>query len=1047
MNFPQASLSGTAAVRATTLNSAGDVLVVGTFTGQVAFGATLLTSVGGTDMFVAKYNAAAATWTWAVAGGGTGSDIGQGVAVSGTSIYVTGGITSNSANAQAVRFGNVPLAGRSSTISSDLFVASFTDAGPTATCNWAVAAGGTGADQGNAVAVSGTSVYVTGSITNNAANDQTVLVGNTSLAGASASNSADMVLASYLDQGPSASYQWAVAGGGTGADQANAVAVNGSNVYVAGAVTNNGAGASGVQFGGVTLAGASSNTSTGVAVSTDFFLARYTSTGTSVAYNWAVAGGGIGADQANGLAVSGTSVYVTGSYTNTSTNTQSVRVGGAAFNGLTTALSAELLLARYTDVTTSATFNWATRGGGRGNDAGQAVVVSGTSLYVAGSITNSDTNSSDVRFDTFAVPGASANASAEALVARYEILSNGASCSWARAGGGTGPDAANGLTVTGAGVRLGLGIGTGPALYGSLRALSPNAAGVATLSTAGAWQSAVATRTAGGTLSPSAVTTNATGEVLVTGELYGQVLLGSELYVSMGSGDAFVGKFSPATGTWVWLLSGGSEGDDSALHLAVSGANVYVAGTYAGSSLLPAQFGSYRLYGAGQSDALVVKCVDEGSSARWAWAAGGGGNSYDYGTDVAVSGTSVYLTGNFYNNNANANNVYFGSQPLPGVGGIGVNAFVAKFTDGGTGATCAWATAAGSLSGSSYACYGRGIAAVGSSVYVTGEFTNNLSDGGSMRFGGVALPGASPTSSSDAFLVKYTDAGTRATFTWGRAIGGTSTDYGTALLASGTRLYLTGSVFNSRTIGTNVQVAGIPLAGATADTGDDVLLARFTDQGSSPTLDWAQADGGSGRDRGIGLALGNGRLYVTGHVSNNASNSGRVQLGGVPLAGTQAAYSQDLFVARYTDAGSAATGDWALAGGSPGSDDSYAVAVNAQGVYVTSWVQPPATFGSILLPGSGSSYNAVLATLTEPLIPLSVRSGRGAAALSVYPNPTAGLATLTGADAGADVAVFDAQGRRVLVAVASAAGEARLHLPRGLYLVRSGSQAVRLVVE
>ncbi|RYU72052.1 T9SS type A sorting domain-containing protein, partial [Hymenobacter persicinus] len=73
------------------------------------------------------------------------------------------------------------------------------------------------------------------------------------------------------------------------------------------------------------------------------------------------------------------------------------------------------------------------------------------------------------------------------------------------------------------------------------------------------------------------------------------------------------------------------------------------------------------------------------------------------------------------------------------------------------------------------------------------------------------------------------------------------------------------------------------------------------------------------------------------------------------------------------------------------------------------------------------------------------------ALLSVHPNPTTGVATLTGAQPGAVVQVFDALGRPVLTASADAAGTARLTLPAGLsagvYVVRCGSQTARLVRE
>jgi hypothetical protein len=72
-----------------------------------------------------------------------------------------------------------------------------------------------------------------------------------------------------------------------------------------------------------------------------------------------------------------------------------------------------------------------------------------------------------------------------------------------------------------------------------------------------------------------------------------------------------------------------------------------------------------------------------------------------------------------------------------------------------------------------------------------------------------------------------------------------------------------------------------------------------------------------------------------------------------------------------------------------------------------------------------------------------------AAGLSLYPNPTAGAATLTGAEAGAVVQLLDALGQIVGTAVADATGTATLPagLPTGVYVVRSGAHALRLTVE
>ena len=78
-------------------------------------------------------------------------------------------------------------------------------------------------------------------------------------------------------------------------------------------------------------------------------------------------------------------------------------------------------------------------------------------------------------------------------------------------------------------------------------------------------------------------------------------------------------------------------------------------------------------------------------------------------------------------------------------------------------------------------------------------------------------------------------------------------------------------------------------------------------------------------------------------------------------------------------------------------------------------------------------------------------SGKAEAGLVLFPNPSHGVATLTGTQPGTVVTVFDALGRLVTSAPANANGTAALVLPAGLptgvYVVRAGSQALRLTVE
>ena len=83
--------------------------------------------------------------------------------------------------------------------------------------------------------------------------------------------------------------------------------------------------------------------------------------------------------------------------------------------------------------------------------------------------------------------------------------------------------------------------------------------------------------------------------------------------------------------------------------------------------------------------------------------------------------------------------------------------------------------------------------------------------------------------------------------------------------------------------------------------------------------------------------------------------------------------------------------------------------------------------------------------------PVRAVSLKAAAGLSLYPNPATTGATLTGALPGTVVMVYDALGRLVTSATADATGTAALVLPAGLpagvYVVRAGTQALRLTVE
>ncbi|GAA3977804.1 T9SS type A sorting domain-containing protein [Hymenobacter antarcticus] len=401
-----AAASNYSIVTATAVDAAGNVYLAGSFTNSVVLGGTTLTSLGERDVFVAKFNPASNQFVWAQRAGGTGNDEATALVVSGSSVYMAG--TLNSATAG---FGPTTL---TSAGASEVFVAKLTDAGGTGSFAWAQQAGGTGSDYAFALAVSGTSVYVAGFF-----DSPTAGFGAITLVNAGAF---DVFVAKLTDAGSTGSFAWAQRAGGTGFDQATALAVSGTSVYVAGGIASPAAG-----FGPATLASAGAY---------DVFVAKLTDAGPTGSFAWAQRAGGTGYDAGTALAVSGTSVYVAGEFRSST--------AGFGPTTLATAGASDVFVAKLTDAGSTGSFTWAQRAGGTGNDFAGALAVSGTSVYVAGT------------FDSLAAgfgPAALTTAGAgDVFVAKLTDAGSTGSFAWAQRAGGTNLDGASALAVSGASV-------------------------------------------------------------------------------------------------------------------------------------------------------------------------------------------------------------------------------------------------------------------------------------------------------------------------------------------------------------------------------------------------------------------------------------------------------------------------------------------------------------------------------------------------------------------------------------------------------------------
>jgi PKD repeat protein len=198
----------------------GNIAVVGNFSGTVNFGGGSLTSAGGTDVFVAEYSSSGAH-LWSRRGGGSGADLGYGIAVGPTGNVVAVGVFMGTAN-----FGGSSFMSGGGT--NDIFVAQYSSTGAHM---WSESFGGElayGSDTAKAVTVDGSgNVILTGNIQGPVDFGGGPLYGN---------NTGDIFVAKLNSNGD---YLWAKrAGGDTDYDNGNAVVTDASgNVIVAGAFT------------------------------------------------------------------------------------------------------------------------------------------------------------------------------------------------------------------------------------------------------------------------------------------------------------------------------------------------------------------------------------------------------------------------------------------------------------------------------------------------------------------------------------------------------------------------------------------------------------------------------------------------------------------------------------------------------------------------------------------------------------------------------------------------------------------------------------------
>jgi uncharacterized repeat protein (TIGR01451 family) len=251
---------------------------------SVTFGSTILTNVGGFDMFIVKYDIGGNV-IWAKSAGGSNNDYGTDIAVdvSGNS-YVIG------------KFSSPFITFESTTLTNagdfDMYIVKYDSGGNMV---WAKSSVGSSYDDGSGITVDAIgNTYVTGYF-----QSSSISFGSNTLNNNNNTNgSSDMFIVKY---NPSGNVVWAKSEGGSNSEYISSIALDANGIaYVAGYFSSQY-----IIFGSTTLINVGTATP-------DIFIVKYDEDGNVV---WAKSAGGTGSDYCYGISTdAGGNVYVTGGF-------------------------------------------------------------------------------------------------------------------------------------------------------------------------------------------------------------------------------------------------------------------------------------------------------------------------------------------------------------------------------------------------------------------------------------------------------------------------------------------------------------------------------------------------------------------------------------------------------------------------------------------------------------------------------------------------------------------------------------------------------------
>jgi len=574
------------------VDNLGNILITGQFqSNTLAFGSHVLNRIGGIDVFVAKL-ASNGTVLWAKVAGGTGNDIGYGVATDANqNVYVCGSFASITFTFDSFNLSRVG--------GSEGF---YTKLDPNGNVLWVQALTGSGNEVFTSiVSEANGNIYLTGYFST-----QTITFGSSTL---NRIGSNDIML---LKTSNSGSPIWGKSGGGTGNDIVNSLALySTSQVAIAG------------HFSSATFT--IDTTTLALSGSFDAFMAQYDSNGNSL---WLKGAGGAGDEV--GFKI----------------------VGDFSGNSITVGQFGSNILVDTFEVTNSAKSGldgfiikqdgdgnvlWAKSIGGSANDIPTSVCVDYmNNIYVIGYF-----NSSSISFDQITLSNSGAN---DIFIVKYDSQGN---VQWARTAGGLSSEYANGVSVdlqnniyvTGSFTSTNFVLGSN-----TYSTNGSNDVFVLKMNSNGNLLWSVVFGGTGNDVANAVHVSKDLG-VYVTGTYASPTMTVGTVSISrVGGNDVFLVKFN-TNGNFQWVRTAGGNGNDFGYSITSNSQNhVIITGSFQGPSIT-FNGGIDSLSNQGSNDVFLAKYNTNGSY-LWGRKMGGTGSDIVYSV-TTNSVNQIYLTGTF----------------------------------------------------------------------------------------------------------------------------------------------------------------------------------------------------------------------------------------------------------------------------------------------------------------------------------------------------------------------------------------------------------------